>query len=166
MLLIKKIKKLILSKDTIKLLGFFGLAFAGIWIYQKITLAKNIGISVSDFAINGSLGNNSITVTFRITNPTPISAVFSNFFGSVYDSNNNKVMDLQSAGSMTIPGNGSVLIPITGQSGVLNLLNSVNDILNNYNQNYTIVGSAVIDGIAIPVNSALFSTQDVKNILN
>ena len=166
MLLINNFKELLLNKDAFKYLSFFGLAFAGLWIYQKINLAKNIQISVSNFSINGSIGNQSITVTFRIINPTPITAVFSNFFGSVYDSNNNKVMDLQSDGSLTIPANGSVLIPITGQAGILNLLNSVNDILNNSNQTYTLIGSAVIDGISIPVNNSLFNTEEFKSLLN
>jgi hypothetical protein len=146
-------------------LSFLGFAFAGFWIYQKINLAKKIEITIADFKINGTLGDQSLTITFKIFNQTPISAVFSGFYGSVYDSANNKVLDLESGGSFTIPAYGYTYIPINGQAGIMNILNSVNDIINNSNQKYYLIGEAVIDGIAVPVNVDLFNLNDLKKLV-
>lgn len=164
-MLINNFKKLILNKDLIKVLSFLGIAFAGIWIYQKMNLAKKIQVTIADFKINGTLGDQSLTITFKIFNQTPISAVFSDFYGSVYDSANNKVLDLESSGSQTIPAYGYTYIAVNGQAGIMNILNSVNDIINNQNQNYYLIGEAVIDGISVPVNADLFSLNDIKKQL-
>jgi len=154
-----------LSKDFLKVLSFLGIAFAGIWIYQKVNLAKKIQITIADIKLNGTLGDQSLTITFKIFNQTPISAVFSGFYGSVYDSANNKVLDLESSGSATIPAYGYTYIPINGQSGIMNILNSVNDIINNSDQKYYLIGETLIDGISVPVNMDLFNLSDIKKLV-
>lgn len=148
-----------------QLITFLGLGALVLWAYNKYVLAKNISVTIVDFNINGTIGNQSFSVTFRIYNPTNISATFSGFLGAIYDSNNNKVMDLQTNGSYTIPPTGTVNIPVTGQIGILNLLNSVNDIINQ-NQNYTLVGSAIIDGVMLPVNYEVINSQDIVNLFS
>jgi len=150
---------------NIKYFGWAFLVIGAVWAYQKYVFGKNISISIADISLNGTLGNQSLTITLGVTNPTVIGAEFSSFYGSVYDSSKNKVIDLRAVGNYTIPANGYQKIPVTGDANFINLLNSANDLLQSSNQIYTLVGQAVIDGISVPVTAELFSASDVKNLL-
>lgn len=150
---------------TGQLITFLGIGALVLWAYNKYVLAKNITITIVDFGINGTIGNQSFSVTFKVYNPTNISATFNGFLGAIYDSANNKVLDLQTNNVYTIPPVGTVNISVMGQIGILNLLNSVNDIINQ-NQTYNLIGSAIIDGVMLPVNYEVVNSQDIVNLFS
>lgn len=128
-------------------------AYGALWLYQRYVLGKNVEITISNFKINGNILNPQIEIIFQVSNPTNVSVNFESFTGNIYNESQESIATLSTTGSQKIEKFQYTFVPIIARTTLTSILNSVTSFYATKNASYTIVGTAIIDGIKLPFST-------------
>jgi len=137
------IKKYLLP--TVGLLGFF-------YLIKKAVLVNNVVFRLRSAKVDGNILNPVLKTTFDIFNPTDATATVSNITGKVYANGNIYLGDIISYQQITIEKNGTTSIDIIGNLVTSGIVSTISNFINSSNVTFSFVGSAIVDGIALPIS--------------
>jgi len=137
-----------------KYLTFGAVVYGAVWVWRRYVLGKNVEITISNFKINGNILNPQLEIVFQVSNPTNVSVVFDSFTGNVFNNDTKQsIATLSTMGKQTIEKYQYTFVPIIARTTLNSILNSITSFYATKNASYTIVGTAMVDGIKLPFST-------------
>jgi LEA14-like dessication related protein len=141
-----------------KTVVFLSLGAVAVYLlYKKANAANKITFNFTGLKINPIrlLQKPTITLYFRLKNPTDTPLSLTSLTGKIFV-NNNFLADLQSRESVIVPEMGSIIFSVNVQVGLLDLLTEITQLLSN-RQRVNVLFSGVVqaEGITLPVNQSI-----------
>jgi len=126
-------------------LVYVGMGAIAWYVLRKYRLYQGIQFSVAGASVR--LDPFELNIRMNVNNPTPVTARLSGITGSIYQ-NNAFVAQVNSDQVQVIAPYNRSMISLTIKPDILGVLQAVA----NYRIPFQFVGSAVVDGIPIPLN--------------
>jgi len=122
------------------------------FLIKKAVLAQNVTFELNSIQVDGSIINPELKVNLVANNPTLETAVLSGISGKIYSDGNTYIGNIISTAVVDILPNAKTIIPITANLVTSGILETIANVINSKNANFTFIGTAIIDNILVPLN--------------
>lgn len=124
-----------------------------IFVARKLYFAQNLFFTIGKVDFSGNILNPTLNIELIANNITNVSATVYSIEGKIYANDTTYIGTILSNKIVTIEGYKKTVIPVTVNLGFGGILNTVSYFLKNSNYKITIVGSAVVDKLTVPINT-------------
>jgi hypothetical protein len=122
------------------------------WLYQKFTFSQNLKIDIAKVSFGGSLTNPLIILKLVAINPSRVETTISNINGVLKLNDTIKIADITYQDKVLIKSYNKTDIDFNIYPNISGVIDTISQVLLSKKGNFTLTGSADIDGFTIPLN--------------
>lgn len=122
------------------------------WLFEKFTFTQKVKFDIANISFAGSFYNPIVILTIAAINTTNIETRISDIVAELKLNGQTKIADIYNPSQVSIMPLSKTEIALNIYPTIKGIVDSIKQVIEAKKGNFTIVGTAKIDGLSIPLN--------------